>query len=85
MLNDPELAALLEQAARNLDTLELLVRSADADDPLAVERLRQRLRDLKRAYTTETDVLTRQVLRRAVERRTIRERRGLENSPPRQP
>ena len=34
MLSDPELSALLDQAARNLDTLELLARglAATADD-----------------------------------------------------
>jgi hypothetical protein len=75
MVSDPELAALLEQAARNLDSLELLLRSAGDDDPEAVARLREQLQQLKLAYTTETDALTRQVLARAVDRRVRPERR----------
>jgi hypothetical protein len=75
MLSDLEISALLEQAARNLDTLELLAREASEQDPSAIEVLRQRLHDLKRAYTKETDALTRQVLQRAVERRLVGERR----------
>ena len=75
MLSDPELSALLEQAARNLETLELLARSASDEDATATSMLRQRLQDLKLAYTSETDALTRQVLKRAVERRVSGERR----------
>lgn len=75
MLSDPELLALLEQAERNLQTLELLARSAGDESPTSIKGLRQRLQDLKRAYTSEADALTRQVLKRAVERRTIEDRR----------
>ena len=74
MLSDPELSALLAQAGRNLDSLEFLVRSAGAD-PSAIELLRQRLENLKGAYTTETNALTQQVLRRAVDRRLRGDRR----------
>ena len=75
MLSDPELSALLDQAERNLDTLELLTRSAGDSDPIVVAELRERIQVLKLAYTRETDALTGQVLRRAVERRTGSERR----------
>ena len=75
MLNDPELSALIEQAARNLETLELLARSNRVEDPNATDVLRRRLHELKLAYTSETDALTRQVLRRAVERRGTGDRR----------
>jgi hypothetical protein len=68
MLSTREISALLEQAARNLDTLELLARSASEEDPIAIKLLRQRLHDLKIAYTSETDALTYQVLKRAIER-----------------
>jgi hypothetical protein len=75
MLADPELSELLEQAARNLDTLELLARSAREEDPAAIEALRWRLQDLKRAYTSEADALTRVVLKRAIDRRVTADRR----------
>ena len=75
MLHDPELSALIAQAARNLDTLELLVRSARDEGSPALDDLRRRLRDLKLAYTRETDVLTREVLARALDRRTSTDRR----------
>jgi hypothetical protein len=75
MLSDPELSELLDQAARNLDTLEQLARGADTDDLAAVARFRERLASLKRAYARETDALTRQVLQRAVERRVTQDRR----------
>jgi hypothetical protein len=72
MVNDPELAALIEQAARNLETLEVLV---GIESTVAVEELQQRLQRLREAYTRETDALTRQVLRRAIDRRRGAERR----------
>lgn len=75
MLSDPELSALLEQAGRNLETLELLARSAGDEDPAVIQRLRQRLHELKLAYTHETDALTQQVFKRAVERRIVGDRR----------
>jgi hypothetical protein len=75
MLRDPELLALIEQAARNLDTLELLVRGARDSDEAAVKTLRQRLHNLKLAYARETNTLTREVLARAVERRSGERRR----------
>jgi hypothetical protein len=81
MLNDPELSALIEQAARNLETLELLVRSAGEENSTATDVLRQRLHDLKLAYTSETDALTRQVLKRAVDRRATGERRRVAREP----
>ena len=75
MVSDPELAALVQQAARNLETLELLVRSAGETDPDQFDEFRQRLRDLQIAYVQETDALTHQVLKRAVERRGFEDRR----------
>lgn len=75
MLRDLELAALLDQAARNLETLELLACSAAEDDLSALSDLRDRLAQLKAAYTRETDAITRAVLERAVERRVRSDRR----------
>ena len=77
MLSDPELSALLEQAARNLDTLELLMRAAGDEDMESVMPLRERLQELKVAYRAEADALTRAVLKRAVERRVRPDRRRL--------
>ena len=74
MLRDPELASLLDQAARNLKTLELLVHSSQEDDA-ALWKLRNRLAALKASYTSETDALTREVLKREVERRVNVDRR----------
>jgi hypothetical protein len=62
MLSDPELSALLDQARRNLDTLQLLVRPGGGSEWVPLQVMRQRLQDLKLAYTSETDALTRQVL-----------------------
>jgi hypothetical protein len=75
MLRDLELAALLDQAARNLETLELLAFSANEHDLDALHDLRERLAHLKAAYTRETNALTRAVLERAVERRAASDRR----------
>ena len=75
MLRDPELVALLDQAARNIETLELLVYSAGENDLRRLHALRERLAALKAAYTSETNLLTRQVLRREVERRVTSDRR----------
>ena len=75
MLRDPELAALLDQAARNMETLELLAHSAQEDDVSSLWELRERLAALKEAYTRETDALTREVLKREVERRVAPDRR----------
>ena len=66
MLTNREVSALLEQAARNLETLELLARSASEEDPIAITPLRQRLHELKVAYTSETDALTHKVLEGAI-------------------
>ena len=74
-MSNPELAALVEQAARNLDTLELLARSAGDEPPAVLAELRRRLGDLQLAYIRETDALTRVAIERAVERRRS-ERRG---------
>jgi len=75
MLPDPELLALIQQAARNLDTLELLMRGARKSDEGAIKALRQQLHNLKLAYARETNALTREVLARAVERRAGERRR----------
>lgn len=75
MLRDPALAALLDQAARNLETLELLTHSSHEDDFSSLFALRERLAALKAAYTRETDALTCEVLKREVDRRVNTERR----------
>jgi hypothetical protein len=75
MLRDPELSALLDQAARNLDTLERLARTCDEDDLTAITHLKERLEELKVAYKTETDALTHEVLKIAIERRITTDRR----------
>lgn len=78
MLSDPELSALFDQAARNLYALELLVRAAGERDDGAIMGLRRRLLALRKAYTVETNELTRQVLAHAVERRLRPDRRRRE-------
>jgi hypothetical protein len=76
MLRDPELSAILDQAARNLKSLELLVRTSGEDDDLsAISPLRQRLEALQIAYRNETNALTRQVIARAIDRRVTNDRR----------
>ncbi len=75
MQRDPELSAILDQAARNLNSLELLVRTASQDDLSAIGPLRHRLEALQTAYRNETNALTRQVIERAIDRRTT-DRRG---------
>ena len=76
MLRDPELSAILDQAARNLNSLELLVRTSGGDDDLgAISPLRQRLEALRIAYRNETNALTRQVIERAIDRRVTMDRR----------
>lgn len=62
-MSNPEIAALIEQASRNLYTLELLALRESADGPMPVPVLRQRLHDLKLAYIRETDALTRRMLK----------------------
>jgi hypothetical protein len=62
-MSDPEIAALIEQAARNLHTLELLALRESDEGPMPVPVLRQRLHDLKLAYIRETDALTRRMLK----------------------
>jgi hypothetical protein len=75
MLRDPELSAILDQAAHNLNSLELLVRTSGEDDLSAIAPLRQRLEALQIAYRNETNALTRQVIERAIERRVMTDRR----------
>lgn len=79
MLRDPELAAVIEQALRNVATLELLVKSGGGNpgDAEVIERLRSRLAALKADYTRETDELTRLILQRAIERRRGPDRRRI--------
>jgi hypothetical protein len=75
MLRDPELSAILDQAARNLNSLELLVRKSGEDDLSAISPLRHRLEALQIAYRNETNALTRQVIARAIDRRVTSDRR----------
>ena len=77
---DPELEQLIEQAARNLRTLEQLVGHDHRPDTLL--DFQERLQRLKAAYLKETNSLTRQVLRRAIERRTGIDRRRLRDPQP---
>jgi hypothetical protein len=70
-----QLAALIDQAGRNLDTLELLARSVGGVDGESLEVLRARLEELRQAYLRETDALTQSVLLAAVERRMSSDRR----------
>ena len=57
MWRDQELSALLDQARRNLDTLELLAQRAQErpEDLADLDRLRDRIAALKASYTLETD------------------------------
>lgn len=73
MAPDLALASLIEQAERNLKTLRLLVTNVELEPDL--DRLQQQFEELRRAYLKETDSLTRQVLKRAVERRRGADRR----------
>ena len=75
MLRDPELSAILDQAARNLNNLELLLRTSGEDDLSPISPLRQRLEALQSDYRNETNALTRQVLERAIDRRVSTDRR----------
>lgn len=75
MLRDPELSAILDQAARNLNSLELLLRKSGEDDLSAVSPLRHQLETLQIAYRNETNALTRQVIARAIDRRVTSDRR----------
>ena len=75
MLRDLELAALLDQADRNLYSLELLAHSAAEGDLGDLQALRDRLEALREAYTRETNALTREVIKREVERRVSGDRR----------
>jgi len=72
MSQEHELAALIQQATRNLDALEQYV-EASGSEP--VSALRERLARLRTAYTKETDALTRYALSHAIERRRSGERR----------
>ena len=74
MVRDPELQGLIAQAARNLKSLELLIESVEPSGD-EVHQLQQRVQRLKQAYLRETDALTRQALKRAVERRAGTDRR----------
>jgi predicted ATPase len=77
MIKDQDLAALIEQAARNLKTLQLLI---STHSTAAIDELQQRVQALRDAYTRETDALTRQVLRRAIDRRRGIDRRKQDQS-----
>jgi hypothetical protein len=70
---DLELELLIEQAERNLRTLELLV--GRDGRPGTLDDLQERVQQLKSAYLQETNALTRQALKRAVERRAGGDRR----------
>jgi hypothetical protein len=72
---DAQLAALIEQAGRNLDSLELLVGMSSGAETETIAAYQARLRDLKRAYHRETNELTLKVLYEAVERRGVPDRR----------
>ena len=76
MVNE-QLRGLIEQAGRNLETLELLTRSCEPSgvDRATVASYRTRLQDLQHAYRRETNGLTLIALQQAVERRYGPDRR----------
>ena len=76
MVSAAALAALVEQAVRNVESLEALARSVGEGDPERFAELRERLRTLQVAYRRETDTLTQHVLKEAVERRASLDRRA---------
>lgn len=76
MPRDPELSAILDQAARNLNSLEVLVRASGEENLTGIPPLRERLEALQVAYRNETNVLTRRVIERAIDRRVTTDRRG---------
>lgn len=79
-MSDPELSALVDQAARNLETLEMLTRASGAEEHARVLELQRCLHELHRAYIRETDALTQHVLLRAMERRSVPDRRAAERA-----
>ena len=74
MSQEHDVAALIQQATRNIDALEQYV-EASGRGAEPVSALRERLERLKTAYTQETDALTRYALSHAIERRRGGERR----------
>lgn len=79
VVNSAELAALIEQAARNLNALEAIVRAREGHSHDVVA-MRQRLEKLRKAFTDQTDALTSYALRHAIERRQGQDRR--QSTPP---
>jgi hypothetical protein len=74
MVTHSDLTALIQQAARNLDSLERLLEASGAS-ATPLDDLRARLVRLKHAYTRETNEFTRRVLEAAIERRSGVDRR----------
>lgn len=74
---DAEILALIEQAGRNLQTLEHLAQQLPPGvEQATVESFRARLFELHAAYRRETNALTLAVLQQAVERRQTPDRRA---------
>jgi hypothetical protein len=73
---DAEIRALIEQAGRNLETLERLAQQLSLGiEQAAVSSFKARLLELHTAYQRETNALTLAVLQQAVERRSTPDRR----------
>ena len=78
---DAEIRALIEQAGRNLDTLERLAQQLPRGvEQATVSSFKTRLLELDAAYQRETNALTLAVLQHAVERRSTRDRRRAPDS-----
>jgi hypothetical protein len=76
-----QLHALVEQAGRNLDTLELLTGALSPVDRVTVAAYKSRLRELQLSYLRETNDLTLITLQQAVERRYAPDRRVTPHRP----
>lgn len=74
MHQEHEVAALIEQAARNIEALEHFI-DASGSGAERLAALRERLERLKVAYTTETHAVTRYALSHAIDRRRRGDRR----------
>ncbi len=78
---DAEIRALIEQAGRNLETLERLAQQLPVGSELAtVASFKARLLELHTAYQRETNALTLAALQQAVERRSTPDRRRAPDS-----
>jgi len=78
---DAEIRALIEQAGRNLETLERLAQQLSIGiEQATVSSFKTRLLELHTAYQRETNTLTLAALQQAVERRSTPDRRRAPDS-----